>query len=143
MRKDLAIALSITDLAFLAYWLASSLEVAGILHVPPSWMYADFDHPQVIAWNWSFLPIDLGFSVLGLAAVITARRDNPVWRPLALLSLAFTVTAGLMAVSYWVLLGEFNPSWFLPNLLIAVWPLFYAPGLIVEIACGEAARAAS
>jgi len=27
-------------------------------------------------------------------------------------------------------MGEFDPSWFLPNLFVFVWPLFFLPGLI-------------
>jgi hypothetical protein len=87
-----------------------------------------------VAWNWSFLPVDLAFSILGLAAVRAARRGNPIWRPLALLSLAFTMVAGGMAVSYWTLLGEFDPSWFLPNLALVIWPLFFLPGLVRDLA---------
>lgn len=134
MRKSLAAALTITDILFLLYWSAAGLALAGIVHIPPEWMYADYEQPQVIAWNWSFLPVDLAFSTLGLGAVRAARRGDPRWRPLALLSLAFTMVAGGMAVSYWLLLGEFDPTWFLPNLALVVWPLWFLPGLIAETA---------
>lgn len=30
-----------------------------------------------------------------------------------------------MAIAYWTLLGEFDPAWFLPNLLIFLWPLAF------------------
>ena len=134
MRKSLAIALTITDILFLLYWSAAGLAQAGILSIPPEWMYADYTQPQVIAWNWSFLPVDLAFSLLGLGAVRAARRHDPRWRPLALLSLAFTMVAGGMAVSYWLLLGEFDPLWFGPNLALVIWPLWFLPGLIAETA---------
>ena len=28
---------------------------------PPEWMYANYTDPDVIAWNWSFLPMHLLF----------------------------------------------------------------------------------
>ena len=117
MRETLAAALTITDILFLLYGSAAGLAQAGSLHIPPEWMYADYEQPQVIAWNWSVLPVDLAFSVLGLGAVRAARRSDPVWRPLALLSLALTMVAG----------GT------LPNLVLVVWPLWSLPRLIAEV----------
>jgi hypothetical protein len=35
-----------------------------------------------------------------------------------------------MAIGYWTILGEFDPAWYLPNLALAVWPLFFLPGLL-------------
>jgi hypothetical protein len=130
MPKALRVALTVTDLLFLAYWSVSGLAQTHILRIPRDWMYAHFDQALVVAWNWSFLPLDVAFSVLGLSAVVAARRRLPVWRPLALLSLAFTMAAGGMAVAYWTILGEFDPPWFLPNLALVVWPLFFLPGLV-------------
>lgn len=130
MPKPLSAALLVTDLSFLAYWTLSALVLAGVAHVPPDWMYAGYDDPKVVAWNWSFLPLDLAFSLLGLASVRAARRGAAIWRPLALLSLAFTMAAGGMAVSYWALRGEFEPGWFLPNLALVIWPLAFLPKLV-------------
>ena len=133
MSRSLRLALLVTDLAFLAYWtvgLASLASLAGLFALPASLMYADYDNPIVFAWNWSFLPLDLAFSATGLLAVTAAGRGDPRWRGLALLSLAFTMAAGGMAVSFWVIRQEFNPSWFLPNLALVVWPLAFLPGLL-------------
>ncbi|MEO9132789.1 MAG: DUF5360 family protein [Sphingomonas sp.] len=130
MPKSLAIALTATDLMFLAYWSLSLLHVAHIITLPSEIMYSDFRQPRVVAWNWSFLPLDLIFSGCGLTAVAASRCGNIIWRPLALMSLAFTIAAGWMAISYWILLGEFNPGWFIPNLILALWPLFFLPRLI-------------
>jgi hypothetical protein len=102
----------------------------NIVQVPREVMYADFDQPRVIAWNWSFLPIDLVFSVVGLASVNASRRGNAIWRPLAIISLTLTVAAGGMAISYWTILGEFDPAWFLPNLALVIWPLLFLPRLV-------------
>jgi hypothetical protein len=132
MRRSLSLAFTATDIAFLVYWTFSGLVQGGVLHVPQDWMYAHFDQPQVVAWNWSFLPVDLAFSLIGLSAVAAARRGDPVWRPLALLSLAFTMVAGGMAVAYWAIQREFEPAWFLPNLALVVWPMMFLPGLVSE-----------
>ena len=130
MPRSLAISITVTDVAFLLYWSLAALSQFEILHIPPEWMYANYEQPDVIAWNWSFLPMDLAFSVFGLRAVAAARRGDPVWRSLAIVSLTLTIAAGGMAVSYWVILGEFNPSWFLSNLLLVIWPLFFMRRLL-------------
>jgi hypothetical protein len=62
-----------------------------------------------------------------------ARRGDPLWRPLALISLLLTTVAGLMAVAYWTLLGEFDPAWFLPNLVLLVWPLLFVPKIVRDL----------
>lgn len=141
MGRRLAIALAVTDVLFLTYWAVAALGVAGLLHIPPQYMYAGYGEARVTAWNWSFLPLDLAFSVVGLFAVRAARRGDPLWRPLALISLILTQVAGLMAVGYWALMGEFDPSWFLPNLALVVWPVFFLPDLVCDLASpgGEAA----
>lgn len=136
MPRGLSLALSLTDLLFLAYWSISGLAQIGWLHIPPAWMYAHYDDARVVAWNWSFAPLDLAFSALGLAAVAAARRGSGLWRPLALLSLAFTMAAGGMAISYWAILGEVTPSWFLPNLALVIWPLAFLPRLVRDLASG-------
>lgn len=133
MSLPLRLALSITDLLFLAYWAASGLHAAGVLPIPADLLYADADLPRVAAWNWSFLPLDLAFSLTGLAAVRLARREDPLWRPLALVSLVLTMVAGGMAVGYWTLLGEFDPAWFLPNLALLIWPMAFLPRLVATL----------
>lgn len=133
MDRRLAFGLAVTDIAFLVYWTAAGLAQAALINIPSAWMYAGYDEPRVVAWNWSFLPIDVAFSVTGLLAVAAARRGDMMWRPLALVSLILTVVAGLMAVSYWTLFGEFDPSWFLPNLALVVWPMFFLPVLVTDL----------
>jgi hypothetical protein len=130
MTKRLVGFLLFTDIVFLVYWTAMLLDLAGLVSLPPSVMYKDYDDPRVIAWNWSFFPIDVLFSVTGIAAVHFSRRGNLMWRPLAILSLCLTFVAGFMAVAYWSLLAEFDPAWFLPNLGLAVWPWFFIGGLV-------------
>jgi hypothetical protein len=134
MPRTLSLALAITDGAFLLYWAASALAAAGALHLPPAFMYAGYGEVRVTAWNWSFMPLDVAFSVCGLAAVAASRHGDALWRPLALISLVLTSVTGGMAVGYWTLLREFDPAWFLPNLALLLWPVVYLPGLVRALA---------
>ena len=134
MSRSLALALMITDLLFIAYWTASGLDKAGLVSIPQDWLYANANDSHVVAWNWSFFPLDLAFSLTGFAAVRAHRRGRAAWRPLALISLILTMVAGGMAVAYWALLGEFDPAWFLPNLALLIWPLAFLPRLIRKLA---------
>ncbi len=137
MPRSLAIALTVTDWLFIAYWTVSGLDRIGLIHIPADLLYANAHDPAVIAWNWSFFPLDIAFSVIGLAAVRASRLGRPIWRPLALISLILTMVAGGMAVAYWTLLGEFYPAWFLPNLALLLWPMLFLPGLIRQLASGH------
>ncbi|MFK7895330.1 MAG: DUF5360 family protein [Myxococcota bacterium] len=132
MPRSLVVALTVTDFAFLAYWLVAALSQLGFLEIPPSWMYANYDRPDVIAWNWSFLPMDLAFSYFGLRAVAAGRHGDVRWRGLAIVSLTLTMAAGGMAVSYWILKSEYEPTWFVSNALLVIWPLFFLPRLLAE-----------
>ena len=125
MPRALGLGLTLTDTAFLIYWAVAGLTTAGLVALPPEWMYANYDQPDVIAWNWSFFPMDLIFSVVGLAAVRASQHGDARWHGLAIVSLTLTIAAGLMAVSYWTLMGEFDAFWFGTNAALVVWPLFF------------------
>lgn len=119
-----------TDIAMLGYWLLMIAAGAGIVDLPPEAMYRDYDNPLVVSWNWSFLPIDVAFAVTGLLAARMARRGDPRWRGWALVSLTLTACAGGMAIAFWTLTGDFEPSWWAPNLFLMIWPLAYLPRLV-------------
>jgi len=138
MPRSLATAITITDGLFMAYWAAALLALAGLIALPPDLMYGDYLNPRVVAWNWSFFPLDLAFSVFGFMALAAARRGDPAWRAYALISLVLTMTAGGMAVAYWLILLEFDPAWFLPNLALFIWPLFFMRSLIKGMATTSA-----
>ena len=74
-----------------------------------------------------------------------SRRGDPAWRGQAIISLTLTMAAGGMAISYWILLAEFNPSWFLANLSLVVWPPFFMGRLISapSVGGGETAPGAA
>lgn len=110
--------LLITDLGFLAYWLSAAIGV-----FPPEWLYKNYDNPILIAWNWSFAPVDLMASALGLYSLVLAKRGKASWPAFALVSVVLTFCAGLMAVSFWALQRDFSVGWWLPNLYLVVWPM--------------------
>jgi hypothetical protein len=112
------------DLGFIAYW---AITLAGI--IPEEYLFKDYDNPILAAWNWSFLPLDLAISATGLTALRRAKRGLN-WRSLALVSLALTSCSGLMAVSFWALRADFDPAWWLPNLFLLLYPLWFLATLV-------------
>lgn len=75
---------------------------------------------SVVAWNGSCLFLH--------------RAGSPAWRLLALISLTLTFCAGLLAVSYRALVRELDPLWFLPNLVLVLWPLLFVGPLVRSLA---------
>ncbi|MEI5101466.1 DUF5360 family protein [Streptomyces sp. PmtG] len=116
------LAMLVTDLGFLAYWSAALLGL-----IPAAYAYKDYDDPVMSDWNYSFLPLDLAASATGLAALYLTRRPGhrhaAAWRPLMLVSLTLTSTAGLQAVAFWALRGDWSPTWWLPNLALLLFPI--------------------
>lgn len=133
MPRALLLAIAATDLGFVIYWAVSALYASGFANIPPDYLFADYHDARAVAWNWSFLPLDLAVTGFGFWAIAASRRQDN-WRMPAAISLALCSTAGGMAIGYWVLLSEFDPAWFLPNLLLFAWPLLFLPGLL----CGPA-----
>lgn len=129
MSRNLILSIILTDIAYILYWIISAAMLFGIINVPEAYLYPGYHDPHLVAWNWSFLPLDLAAMAFGAWAIM-ASREKREWRTLAAVSLALWSTAGGMAIAYWTLMGEFDPSWFLPNLLVFVWPLFFLPSLV-------------
>ncbi|GEM44728.1 DUF5360 family protein [Deinococcus cellulosilyticus] len=115
--------LLITDLGFLVYWM---LTAVGVLSPVP----ADALHSSdfLTAWNWSFLPLDVLASLLGLLAVFLTSRFDVT--PLVVVSLTLTHVAGLNAIAFWAIRGDFSLEWWLPNLYLMLFPLWFLPRLI-------------
>lgn len=125
------IAMLVTDIGFLVYWSAALLGL-----IPAEYAYKDYDDPVMSDWNYSFLPLDVAASATGLASLHLCRRerrggrehdDGPTprtaWRPLMLVSLTLTSTAGLQAVVFWALRGDWSPTWWIPNLALLLFPV--------------------
>ena len=129
MPRSLRLALGVTDVVMLLYWAITALAALGIVALPPAALYKGYHQPLLVAWNWSFMPLDVAFALTGLAAVHAARAGRE-WRGLATVSLTLTMCAGGMAIGFWALSGDFDPAWWLPNLLLLLGPLVWLPGLV-------------
>jgi len=115
----------LTDLGFLTYWLVTVLHL-----IPASYLFRDYSEPLVVAWNWSFLPLDLLISATGLGALTLERRRQPLWKGLALISLTLTSCSGLMAIAFWTIRADFSASWWISNGFLLLYPLGFIPGLL-------------
>jgi Family of unknown function (DUF5360) len=62
-----------------------------------------------------------------------SKRNDEKWKTIALISLVLTSISGLQAISYWVLAREFDPTWWLPNLFLLIYPLFYISSIIKKL----------
>lgn len=104
------------DLGFITYWLLISLRI-----LPAEAMFTGYEKPEVQAWNWSFLPLDILASLTGILGNTTKRLDK---KTLLTISLVLTSVAGGMAVGYWAFIGDFELSWWLPNLVLLLFPIW-------------------
>lgn len=112
-----------TDIGMLLYWSITALMALSIIALPGEWLFKDYHDPRVMAWNWSFLPLDLLLSFTGLWALRLERRGNPAWKIWAAVSMTLTTCAGLMAISYWLIVQDFDVTWWIPNLFLMLWPI--------------------
>jgi hypothetical protein len=96
----------LTDLGFIAYWLITALHL-----IPAQYLFQDYTNPILTAWNWSFLPLDLMVSASGLTALWAYKHKLELWRSFALISLVLTFSSGLNAIAFWVIRGDFDPTW--------------------------------
>lgn len=115
----------VVDIGFICYWLVTALRL-----LPAVYLYSDYNNPILVAWNWSFIPLDLLVSATGLYSIYLWKRKNASYRGIALLSLAFTTASGLQAISYWTMRQEFDLMWWMPNLFLLIYPWFYIPQLV-------------
>jgi hypothetical protein len=115
----------ITDIGFILYWIITLLHV-----IPAEYLFQDYTNPILVSWNWSFLPLDLFISGTGLVSLYLHKREDARWQPLALVSLVLTFCSGLQAISFWVLRQDFDLSWWIPNLYLLIYPLFFIPAFL-------------
>lgn len=108
------------DIGFIAYWLITLLEI-----VPNEYLFNDYANPILVAWNWSFLPLDLLVSATGLTSIYLWKSNDQKWIPLALISLVLTSCSGLQAIAFWTIRADFDVAWWLPNLFLLLYPLCF------------------
>ncbi|MEP1420379.1 MAG: DUF5360 family protein [Erythrobacter sp.] len=65
MRRVL---MRVTDIGMIGYWVVTAMMALAILDIPGEYLFKDYHDPRVIAWNWSFMPLDVIFAVTGLWA---------------------------------------------------------------------------
>ena len=108
------------DFGFIFYWLLIALNL-----IPHEWVFQNYDDPNVRAWTWSFLPLDIAASITGFIGI--KGKGN-----LALLVISSTLTmvAGGMALAFWGIQSFFNLGWWLPNLFLFVAGLIFLVRLV-------------
>jgi hypothetical protein len=126
--KSLKFFFLFVDISFIAYWTITALHL-----IPAEYLYNDYTNPILVNWNWSFFPLDIGVSSTGLYSVYLANQRQEKWRIFALISLVLTSISGLQAISYWALAREFDMTWWIPNLFLLLYPLFFLPKLMREL----------
>jgi len=122
----------LVDTAFIVYWLITGLKI-----IPGEYLYNDYSNPILVHWNWSFFPLDIFVSLTGYYSIYLFSKGISKWKVFALVSLVLTFCSGLQAISYWVLAKDFDPAWWIPNLFLLLYPLFFIPKLIKSIGNGE------
>lgn len=115
-------ALLATEVGMGLYWILAGLMATSLVSIPAEFMYSDYTNPLIVAWNWSFLPIDLIFVFCGLAALFSADNDERR-KTLRLIGLTAMFCSGLMAISYWAILATFDPAWWGVNIWLMVLPV--------------------
>ena len=118
--KSLRIFFLITDIGFILYWVITLIGV-----IPASYLFKDYHNPILSAWNWSFLPLDLMISFSGLYSLRLMSKADGRWTNMALISLVLTFASGLMALAFWTIRRDFDISWWLPNLYLMLYPIYY------------------
>lgn len=109
-----------TDLGMIAYWTITYFKM-----IPAEYLFKDYMNPLVVSWNWSFLPLDLLIPLTGLISLYLMGKNKKEWEKFALISLAFTSASGLQAISYWTIQSDFDMSWWIPNLYLLLYPIYF------------------
>lgn len=114
-----------TDIGFIIYWIVTYFHL-----IPKDWAFKDYDNPIIIAWNWSFFPLDILISVTGLYSLYLYKKSSVKWRAYALISLVLTFCSGLQAIAFWGFSLDFDMTWWAVNLYLMIYPLFFIPFFI-------------
>ncbi|GGF66964.1 hypothetical protein GCM10010912_09920 [Paenibacillus albidus] len=125
MGKTLKTFMVVTDVGFLIYWLITWLHL-----VPKEYLYKNYDNELMVAWNVSFVPLDLLISCTGLLSMYFFRRNKGLWQPLCIISLTLTFCSGLQAIAFWAIQMDLDWFWWIPNLFLMIYPLFFLPGIM-------------
>lgn len=125
MSKILKGLFLVTDIGFIMYWVITALAF-----IPKEYLYQDYTNELLVIWNWSFFPLDIFISVTGMYSLYLHKRRNAKWKNLALISLTLTFCSGLQAIVFWIIKSDFDLIWWVPNLYLLLYPLFFIPKLL-------------
>lgn len=103
--------LVVTDLGLTAYWVLTALHIISV--GGEAWL---------TAWNWSFVPLD-ALAILAGLTWSQLPRDHRWSGPMFAVALALTHAAGIMAISFFSLWGNWDVSWWLVNLWLTLMPI--------------------
>ena len=123
--KKLRIFFLITDIGFILYWLITLVQL-----IPQNMLFKDYTNPILVAWNWSFFPLDMLVSATGLFSLYLYHKQNEKWKKFSLISLVLTFCSGLQAISFWTLRLDFDLFWWLSNGYYIIYPLFFIKALV-------------
>ena len=118
----------ITDIGFIVYWF-----ITLFLLIPQDLLFKDYANPILVSWNWSFLPLDMAISLTGLFSLYLYYRGNILWKKFGLISLVLTFCSGLQAISFWVIRYDFDLLWWIFNLYLIIYPIFFIKSLVTDI----------
>ncbi|MNG14438.1 hypothetical protein D3C84_981890 [compost metagenome] len=119
----------VTDIGFVLYWLIILFNL-----LPEDYLYKDYDNEMMVSWNLSFIPLDLLISITGLTGIYLFRTQNNMAVALCIISLTLTSCSGLQAIVFWAFRGDFDITWWIPNVFLLIYPLFFLPQLVKRIA---------
>lgn len=125
MSKSLKFLFLITDIGFIFYWFVTLFEL-----IPKEYLYQDYQNELLVIWNWSFFPLDILISATGLISIYLNKEKNLKWKSFALISLTLTFCSGLQAIVFWMIKFDFDLMWWIPNLFLLVYPLYFIPILL-------------
>lgn len=125
MSRALKSLFLITDIGFILYWTVTYFQL-----IPKEYLYQDYQNRLLVIWNWSFFPLDLLISITGLLSIYLHRNNDELWKKVALISLVLTFCSGLQAIVFWIIKLDFDPVWWIPNLYLLLYPLFFIPDLM-------------
>ncbi len=118
-KKILKILFFITDFSFIFYWFITYFKL-----IPEEYLFKDYKNDLVVIWNWSFFPLDIFISLTGLTSIYFSKKQK-LSEFLILISLVLTFCSGLQAISYWVIAKDFDLSWWIPNLYLLLYPIYF------------------
>lgn len=125
--KKLKVMFLITDIGFVIYWFITLFHL-----IPQNLLFKDYSNPVLVAWNWSFFPLDMLISITGFLGLYLYNKKNVLWKKISLISLTFTICSGLQAVSFWQIRGDFDLIWWGLNSYLIIYPIFLIKGLLLN-----------